>query len=429
MRWIVLAQIAALGAVIAIGLWQGAIGCPTGLDALHDWLTFTAYNDSWRPMREAFRWFSEPHHGTIYQEIFFNRHVKFQYPPSSLLLFALPRRIGIPTTDFDLNMICWGAVLVEALAVSAIFWLAARRSTARDAQRGMIVAGAVLAAAMTIFFYPVVRAYSLGQIQAWLNAAFAVAALAYMTGRRGLAGALIGGICLIKPQFGLFLLWALVRRQSRFVIAMLSVLAVGMTLSLMRFGWENHTDYLRAVAYLGRHGEAFYANQSVNGLMQRLLGNGEVLEWQYFTFPPLNKAVYAITLISSLAILGWSFLWRRTGDMADFLLAALAFTIASPIAWEHHYGVLPPIMALLMPAMLLRRPSDAIPWAPILLGFAYVVSASLVIMPGSETTARGVASLAFSGLLYAGLATMLLLSRFAGEIAAFDQTSARPEPA
>ena len=33
----------------------------------------------------------------------------------------------------------------------------------------------------------------------------------------------------------------------------------------------------------------------------------------------------------------------------------LALTMASPVAWEHHYGVLLPILALLLPA-LIRTP-------------------------------------------------------------------------
>ena len=36
--------------------------------------------------------------GLVYQTLFFSEHVKFQYPPSALLLLDLLRRMGIGTT-------------------------------------------------------------------------------------------------------------------------------------------------------------------------------------------------------------------------------------------------------------------------------------------------------------------------------------------
>jgi hypothetical protein len=39
----------------------------------------------------------------------------------------------------------------------------------------------------------------------------------------------------------------------------------------------------------------------------------------------------------------------------DFSIMALCLTMASPIAWEHHYGILLPIFAFLAPTLLERR--------------------------------------------------------------------------
>jgi alpha-1,2-mannosyltransferase len=55
----------------------------------------------------------------------------------------------------------------------------------------------------------------LGQIQSWLNCLFAASVLAYGLGRKGIAGFLIGLICLIKPQLSLFLIWVLAVLSQR----------------------------------------------------------------------------------------------------------------------------------------------------------------------------------------------------------------------
>jgi len=410
-------QVAAFGAVLIIALLQHLSGQETAFKSVHDWLTGTAHNDSWRPMRQTFRWFSETH-GLIYQEIFFNQHVKFQYPPSSLLMFSVLGRTGIPTSNFGLNIIGWAAVALQGIATALLYRDVARRLFP-DTANGTVLASATFVGLMTLCFYPVVRAYSLGQIQVWLNAVFTVALLLYAAGLRKCSGALIGAMCLIKPQFGIFLLWAAIRRQWGFAAAMVAVLAIGEALAIQRFGWQNEIGYLQAISFMSRHGEAFYANQSINGMMQRLLGNGEPLIWQFFVFPPFNPLIYSVTLASSALIVGFALFWRRNADLVDFMLAALAFTIASPIAWEHHYGILPPIFAVLALALTARAQATPKPTrlAALTLFCAYVAIASFIILPPDGSVATGVASLAYSTMLYAGLMTMLLLARESGTLA------------
>jgi hypothetical protein len=66
---------------------------------------------------------------------------------------------------------------------------------------------------------------------------------------------------------------------------------------------------------------------------------------------------------------------RHTGaSTVDFAIAALTFTVASPVAWEHHYGILAPIYAAVAPAMLARRVLGAItaPW----LAVSYVLTSN-----------------------------------------------------
>ena len=45
-------------------------------------------DDSWRPMEAARAYARAQPDGDIYEEIFFHRRLKFQYPPSSLLFIG-----------------------------------------------------------------------------------------------------------------------------------------------------------------------------------------------------------------------------------------------------------------------------------------------------------------------------------------------------
>ena len=139
-----------------------------------------------------------------------------------------------------------------------------------------------------------------------------------------------------------------------------ATVAAGLGASVLVFGFANHIDYLRVVSFLGERGEAYYPNHSINGLLNRIMGIADPaqyknLEFVAGQFPPFNPWVYGVTLASSIAILAGALLHRSTtGDPArlyDFCLMALSCTMASPIAWEHHYGILLPIFAVLVVAV------------------------------------------------------------------------------
>jgi hypothetical protein len=95
------------------------------------------------------------------------------------------------------------------------------------------------------------------------------------------------------------------------------------------------------------HGESYATNQSMNGLLNRLLFNGNNLIWDDKSFAPFNPIVFTGTVLSSLALVGLSFFSRwgpsRKVGADDFACCLLVATMASPVAWEHHYGILLPI--------------------------------------------------------------------------------------
>jgi alpha-1,2-mannosyltransferase len=306
------------------------------------WLSGNANGDSWDAMRAALSWVRDHPHGRLYDRVFFADKVKFQYPPSSLFIFQLMSAAGLDTTNLSMNRINFWFIAANALATGAFTFSIARRSPYYVAERWRF---AVIGGIGALLFFPLMRAFSLGQVQVWINTLFALSALSYLSGRKRLAGILIGVICLLKPQFSMFIVWGLLRREWRFLTGCSIVLALGVATSLAVFGLQNHLDYRSVLRALSRSGESFLANQSFNGLLNRLYSVDDPMIWQPNRFPPFNPVVYTGTLVTSALLIGGCLLLpllgRGVSSLFDFLAAALTFTIASPIAWEHHYGILP----------------------------------------------------------------------------------------
>ena len=361
------AGLAAFLLLVGIGINQGLPRLPwqpqfiTTLDYTSAWWGGVAHQDSWMPMREALVYLDGADEASdaklLYEEILFERGIKLQYPPMSLLPVDALRRTAVGADDPVLNGISWVAVLGCALFSAAIFVVASRRL---DPARGGAVDAVefVLVAAAGLAFYPLVRGYYLGQIQTWIDFLTAAVALAWLLGGRGSAGVLAGLACLIKPQLGVALLWAAARGHWRFAVGQVCVVGVAVVASVLLYGFANHVDYAEALAFLGRHGEGFHPNQSVNGLLNRMLDNGNNLEWEGSSFAPFHPFVYGATVATSLALLAGALLWRRRAlvatrsepaALADLGLLIVTVTLASPIAWTHHYGALLPVFALALP--------------------------------------------------------------------------------
>ena len=325
--------------------------------------------DSWKAMEIA-RSYSRAHPGGLYEQVFFIDGIKYQYPPTALLLFGSLERPA-------LKLISWIATLVTTVLVALILRVAVASAWGerqRTAQATLALETMAVIAALT--FYPFIKAYSLGQIQAWLNLLFTVVVLAWMRGARGLAGAAVALMCLIKPTYALLYVWGALRREWRFVTIGLTAIGCGLALSLWRYGLHDHLEYLKVLAFIGRRGEAFYANQSINGALNRLLFNGSNLEWRDHEFAPAHPVVYAGTM-AAFALLMVASLRRPTRDAGgtlDLSLATLAATMSSPVAWEHHYGVLLPIYAATAPVLIVRHPFGR--WTGVAIGGTYLAAAN-----------------------------------------------------
>jgi alpha-1,2-mannosyltransferase len=300
----------------------------------------------------------------IYRENFFKRHLKFIYPPTALVFFR-------PLQDLDRDRFIFVVTSVInriflLFGIVAVFWLfngLAKRGgrTTRD-----IVLQNMSVTLLLFTFYPYFKAFTLGQAQIWINALILFSLLAYDRGKEGLSGVAIGFCTLIKPSYGLVLLWGLLAKRKRFAAAFFIVVLCGLTASLVLYGWQNHLDYIRVLNYVGQHGEGYYPNQSINGFLNRVLHNGNNLRWVADKYPPENALVRWGTSATSLLILGLALgcCWknRKRLNPWHYLIMLLSITIASPIAWEHTYGFTFVIFVLLGQAIFQGEPKNKGIW-------------------------------------------------------------------
>jgi len=302
------------------------------------------HGDSWLPMKHALEVLRGPDQNRLYETLFLGAHIRFQYPPSSLLPLEFLSMIGLSSVR-ALNAINSFVFLLNTCVVSALGWLLFR-DTRQNAPQPTAVA--ILAALCAFIFYPLVRAQLLGQIQLWIDLLFTLALLCWFLERRILAGLLIGLACTIKPQMGLLLLWAVLWREWRFTLGILVSAMPVLLVSLYRYGLHNHIAYLDVLSFLSRHGESFFANNSVNGILNWYLSPNDSLRWYDDDLTPFNSTVYAGTMMASvlaLALICIPPLLRRNRrpGFSDLGIAAICTVAGSPVAWEHHYGVLLPL--------------------------------------------------------------------------------------
>ena len=354
-------------AVIVTAALHYGLGVPRAETLAHHvdvLLTGTPGGDSWKPMATASRFAAEQPGGSIYEEVFFRRGMKFQYPPSALLFTS---RLERPA----LHLLSWLAVWVTII-VSVYLFDRGLRGSGYDPSGAMdAVLRVLIAAALAATFYPLVKAYSLGQIQVWIDALFAVLVASWAR-RPAVSGVCLGLMCLIKPQFALIGCWAVVRRQWRFAAVSAAVVLAGLFVSIASYGLQSHLDYPRVLTFISERGETFYANQSFNGLLNRLAFNGPNLEWQETSFPPPHRLVQAGTTLAALALIAAAWLGPRResrGSVFDLAIISLTATAVSPVAWEHHYGILLPLFAATAGGTLRRKPLGTYTAAALMLAF------------------------------------------------------------
>jgi len=364
--------------------------------------------DSWNSMIIALTHYQQFPDVSIYQELLIENGIKFQYPPTSLLLFDIPERVtGISyfkIAEFY-NLLSWFSVLLIAVFTAKILTLVLKKYNFKSLS---IYHSIIIVSIITILFYPIIRSYNLGQIQTVLTLLATLVLYFFLSDKKKMAGFFLGLICLVKPQLGLILVWGIIRKEWSMVISGIITGIVILLPSIFLYGFHNHLDYLSALSYLSKYGESFYANQSINGLMNRLLFNGNNLDWLPNSFAPFHIVVYLSTLLSSIIFIFSGLFWHYKSskpNVIELSIMILCATMASPIAWEHHYGILLPIFVLLSPFVVHFYQSEK--WKILVFVLAFVVTSQFLGVV--NLLANSFLNIAQSYLFFAALVILIFL--------------------
>lgn len=395
---------AALAAAFLLLLWYGHNPDTATLNIVGHGISSPAGTDSTFYMQMGESAFRSGHR--IYPQLFFADHQKFIYPPASLFLIEGLNLLGRHGLSADL---LWKIILLLAWAGCIVLGVMFYRSQRAHATTAELAAVAVLG----ILFLPFAEALLRGQVQIVLTFLWELSALLWVSRRRGSAGFVLALTCMFKPQLAIFLLWGILRREWRFTAAFVITCGALLAASVVRFGVTNHLDYLPVLSFLSRHGEALWANQSMNGLLNRLLRNGDPVSWSYTVYPPYRPIIYALSsgfsalLLAAGLVVPWFLGWARS--TADFLLFGCVAVLMSPIAWEHHYGY------FFFPALLLMAAADRLSTQTWLLLCACVL-AMANRWPPLDHRQRGLVSLAGDYLFFAGIVLCCLLCVYASRL-------------
>jgi hypothetical protein len=317
----------------------------TGVDEMRDrysdFFHFRQFTDSWGPMLGSVNYYLAHPGLPIYQAKLYDTLI---YPLTSILPLYWMKRLGMSDAA-----VFHALMLASWLAVCAVVGLQVR--IAAKVVAGGLSWRAVAATTLGAFFFmPITLAFSLGQAQIFLDLFFTLLVLFWVERKERAAGVTMALLAMVKPQFGLLLLWSALRKRWNALAAGLVTMAAGGAVSLAVFGVRNNLDYLGVLAGLSRKAQPHYANQSMFGLLNRAIFNGENLPYHPYVYPPFVPWIYYVTLATTavLVLLALAYPWReRAGGMADLAATGVVCVIATPMAWEHHYGVMLPIFVWL----------------------------------------------------------------------------------
>ncbi len=266
--------------------------------------------------------------GPLYHATAQGTGLLFTYTPLAALLFV-PLTLG----SASVTSIAWCAAELFFLQLTA--WVALGAIGVRSAGRRAGIAMLVTTGA--ILLDPVDSDLSLGQINILLM--FLVLADLLLGERRRWQGVGVGLAAAVKLIPLLFVVYLLLTRRVRAAATAATVFLLGMGVGFAVLPGDSR-DYWRGAGFdparVGTPQSPF--NQSLRAVFARLLHTASTLSVPWLL---AAIAVAAGGLWISVA------LYRAGDTLASVLAAALTSTLVSPVAWEHHWVWVVPLLILL----------------------------------------------------------------------------------
>lgn len=393
-------------------------------------LTRPQGGDSLNPMRTAYELARSGERVDLYREVIERDRRRFQYSTAGLLPLAVwdagCSRVRSCKPD-DVVTMFWGLSVLSlagAVVLTGLLGSASEAQEYRSEVRSTMPAAAGVG--LAVCFYPLIRAFPIGQVQLMLDALVLLLIWSWRPGKRVLCGILAGSVAIYKPQYALLLVWGMVGGEYRFALGMAGSIMVLVITSVWLFGLTPYVDYAEFLVWLGSSGHAFFANQSVNGFLNRALHTEPWFVFNHRDPAPHNVFVTIGTLLSSIllvtCLVGWQ--CRRRGRGAGRLelgIALLTVTLAAPVAWEHHFGFLPGVFVVSLRAT--RTTRQRLWWVA-----GYVLTAELFLYSLHTSLANNVvlSTLFIGAVLLLGLLYRLSAISSTGRLEDSGRTRSHP---
>jgi glycosyl transferase family 87 len=174
---------------------------------------------------------------------------------------------------------------------------------------------------------------------------FLIAAFAALTRRHdGRAGAVIGGLAVIKPPLLLFLPYLLFRGRWRAALALIGCVAAAGVLSVLWFGPQLHRIWLtQLVGPFASRPVGAYNVQSIAGMLAHFERPEDLANWVPLEVSTAFLAVYYSLVAVVLAAAATTLLVSGppstvTTQWTELNIVLVLVLLVSPLTWTHYYA-------------------------------------------------------------------------------------------
>jgi hypothetical protein len=324
--------LAALIALALLGLWQLVSTVRTSPAYWHDFAQdyiaaedVLAGRNPYRPQNERV--------GQLFNIPTPSEGPAYSFHPPTTIPFFLP----LAPLPYPLAFAIWDVVQLACLWVVVDL-------TARALDRPLSPALGIVVALALVAVWPITQSFVEGQLNIPVAAGLVACWYALRARRPVLAGIALGLAVGLKPLAGLFVLWALWRRQWRLLVAAGATLVVLGLVGVTLAGVQGTIDYVTAAYPM--HAElwpGYQDNASPQGLYTHLFGPSDWRPRPPYPTPGLSRALTLATWAVAVSLLFWR-LGRRppAAERLNRELAAVGATmlLVTPIIWPHYYAVL-----------------------------------------------------------------------------------------
>ena len=324
--------VATLAVLAVIGTWQLLTALQTSPYQWHDFAQdyiaaedVLAGRNPFRPQNERV--------GQLFNMPTPSDGPAYSFHPPTTIPFFLP----LAPLPYPAAFVIWD--LVQLLCLWAIVDL-----TARALGRPLSVPLGAGVALGLVAVWPIRESFVEGQLNIPVTAGIVGCWYALRVGRPAWAGVVLALAVALKPLAGLFVLWAIWRRQWRLLFAagatLIAFTVVGVALS----GVQGTIDYV-TLAY-PMHAQlwpGYQDNASPQGLYTRLFGPSDWRPRPPYPTPGLSRILTLATWAIAIGVLSWRLGWRSPDpERLNREFAALGATmlLVTPIIWPHYYAVL-----------------------------------------------------------------------------------------